>query len=60
MYRGLWWGNLRERVYLEEPDEEGRTILRWIFRKMDVDVWTGSNWLSWQQNVNAVIKHSVP
>jgi len=23
----------------------GRIILRWIFRKWDVGVWTGSSWL---------------
>jgi hypothetical protein len=23
----------------------GRIILRWIFRKWDVEVWTGSSWL---------------
>jgi hypothetical protein len=26
-------------------DVDGRIILRWIFRKWDVGVWTGSNWL---------------
>jgi len=24
----------------------GRIILRWIFRKWDVGVWTGSGWLT--------------
>jgi hypothetical protein len=24
---------------------DGRIILRWIFRKWDVGVWTGSSWL---------------
>jgi len=24
---------------------DGRIILRWIFRKLDVGVWTGWNWL---------------
>jgi len=27
---------------LRDPDIEG---LRWIFRKWDVGVWTGLNWL---------------
>jgi hypothetical protein len=31
---GFWWGNLRERDYLGDPD--GRIILRWIFKKWDV------------------------
>jgi hypothetical protein len=28
-----------------DPDVDGRVILRWIFRKWDVRVWTGSRWL---------------
>jgi hypothetical protein len=39
IYR-LWWGNLRERYHLEDPDINGRIILKWIFRKWDVGVWT--------------------
>jgi len=31
--------------HLEEPGVDGRIILRWIFRKWDVGVWTGSSWL---------------
>jgi hypothetical protein len=30
---------------LEDPGVGGRIILRWIFRKWDVEVWTGSSWL---------------
>jgi hypothetical protein len=44
-YTGFWWGNLRERDHLEEPEVDGRIILRWIFRKWDVGVRTGSIWL---------------
>jgi hypothetical protein len=29
---------------LGDPDVDGRIILRWIFRKWDVEVWTGSSW----------------
>ena len=42
---GFWWGNPRERNHLGEPGVDGRIILRWIFRKWDVGVWTGSSWL---------------
>ena len=44
IYR-VWWGNLRERDYLEDPGVDGRKILRWTFRKWNVGVWTGSSWL---------------
>ena len=27
------------------PGVDGRIILKWIFRKRDVGVWTGSSWL---------------
>jgi hypothetical protein len=45
VYTGLWWGNRREREDLGDPGVDGRIILRWIFRKWDVGIWTGSNWL---------------
>jgi hypothetical protein len=32
----FWWGNLRERDYLETLGVDGRIILRWISRKWDV------------------------
>ena len=43
VYR-FWWGNLRERDYLGDPGADERITLRWIFRKRDVGVWTGSSW----------------
>ena len=36
---------VRERVHLEDPDVDGNIILRCIFRKWDVGIWTGSIWL---------------
>ena len=35
MYTGFWWGNLGEKDHLEDPDVDGRIILRWVFRKWD-------------------------
>jgi len=42
-YTVFWWGNQRERNLLEEPGVDGKIILRRIFRKWDVGVWTGSS-----------------
>jgi len=39
--RGFWWGNLMERDHLGD----GWMLLRRIFRKWDVGLWTGSSWL---------------
>jgi len=32
VYAGFWWGNLRERDHVQDPDVDGRIILRWIFK----------------------------
>jgi hypothetical protein len=44
-YTGFWWRNNRERGHLEDPGTDGKTILRCIFRKWDVGLWTGASWL---------------
>jgi len=44
-YTGFWWGNLRERVHLGHPGVDRRMILRSVFRKWDVGLWTGLSWL---------------
>ena len=41
MHTGVGWGNLKERDHLEDPDIDGRIILRWIFRKWD----GGMDWI---------------
>jgi hypothetical protein len=40
----FWWGNLGDRDHLGAPSVYGRIILRWMFVKWDVEVWTGSRW----------------
>jgi hypothetical protein len=34
-----------ERDYLEYLDVDRRRILKWISKKWDVGLWTGSSWL---------------
>jgi hypothetical protein len=46
VYTGFWRGSLRERVHLGDPGVDEGIILRWIFRKWDVVVWTGSSCLT--------------
>jgi len=43
--RGFWWGNLRGKNHLGDPNVDGRIVLKWLFRKWDVGAWTGSSWL---------------
>jgi hypothetical protein len=50
---GFWWGNLRERDHCGDPGVDGRIILRWIFRKWVVGIWTGLG--RWRALVNAVM-----
>jgi hypothetical protein len=38
---GCWWDNLREREHWGNPGVNGRIVIRRIFRKWDVGVWTG-------------------
>jgi hypothetical protein len=63
-FGGFWWGKLRERDDWGDPDIDGRIILRWIFRKGDLGVWTGLSWIRiggrCQALVNAVMNLRVP
>ena len=38
-------GKSEGKNHLGDPGVDGRIKLRWIFRKWDVGVWTGSSWL---------------
>ena len=53
----VWWGNQRENDHLEDPDADGRIILKCFFRNWD----GGLDWIglpprtdSWRAPVNAV------
>jgi hypothetical protein len=39
-------GNMRERDHLGDPGVDGRIILTSIFRKLGLEAWTGSSWLT--------------
>jgi len=43
-YTEFWRANLKGRDHLRDPGADGRKMLRLIFRKWDVEIWTGSSW----------------
>jgi hypothetical protein len=42
--REFWWGNLEEKDHWGDPSVDWRIILRWIFRKWNVGLWTVLGW----------------
>jgi hypothetical protein len=55
------WGNPKERYHLGDTGVNGRIILRWIFRKWDVDlIELAQDREMWRARVNAVMKLGVP
>ena len=46
--------------HLKDPGVDGRIILRWIFKKLDVGVWAGSSWLRIGTGVTAVMNIRSP
>jgi len=41
MHTDSWWKNLKERDHLEARRVNCRKILKYIFKKFSVRVWTG-------------------
>jgi len=41
----VWWVVLKRTDHLEELDLDGRVILKLIFKKWEVEAWTGLIWL---------------
>ena len=52
MYRVLV-GTPEGKIPFGKPDVDGKIILRWIFRKWDVQAWTGLSWL----RIRTSVKH---
>jgi hypothetical protein len=45
VYKGIWWGKLRERDNLKDIGVDERIILKLVFKKWNGWAWTGVIWL---------------
>jgi hypothetical protein len=43
--KGGYRENLRERDHWGDPGVDRSIMLRWVFKKWDVGIWTGLSWL---------------
>jgi hypothetical protein len=49
VHTGLQWGNLREAGHWEDPDVDGRIILKWIFERLDGGHGLDQSGSGWEQ-----------
>jgi len=62
VYRGFWWGNLRERDHLEDPGVDGGDNIKMDLQEVGCG---GMDWIDvaqdrWRALVNAVMNLRVP
>jgi hypothetical protein len=63
VHTGFWWEDLREGDQLGDPEVDGRIILRWIFKNLDVGmdcIELAQDRDRWRALVNAVMSLRVP
>jgi hypothetical protein len=45
VYTGFLWGDLSEADHLKDLSVDGKTIIKWVFKKWHGDARTGLPWL---------------